>query len=141
MQENVELAEISYKTSLSKVDWNAMKATLAEDNFDNGRTPEQLRASFENSYATVIAYDGLHIVGTARVLSDGVCNAYVVDVWTLSRYRNRGVARKMMELLETTVTGQHVYLFTDDAINFYKKVGFREQPTGMGKVIGTWLHN
>lgn len=141
MQENVELAEISYKTSLSKVDWNAMKATLAEDNFDNGRTPEQLRASFENSYATIIAYDGLHIVGTARVLSDGVCNAYVVDVWTLSRYRNRGVARKMMELLETTVTGQHVYLFTDDAINFYKKVGFREQPTGMGKVIGTWLHN
>jgi ribosomal protein S18 acetylase RimI-like enzyme len=116
-----------------------MKATLAEDNFDNGRTPEQLRSSFENSYATVIAHDGLQIVGTARVLSDGVCNAYVVDVWTLSRYRNRGVARKMMEMLEATLTGQHVYLFTDDAINFYKKVGFREQPTGMGKVIGTWL--
>ena len=116
-----------------------MKAALAADDFDNGRTPEQLRESFANSHTSVVAYDGERIVGTARVLSDGVCNAYVVDVWTLSAYRGRGVARRMMGRLEEGLRGQHVYLFSDDAVEFYKKLGYREQPTGLSKVIGEWL--
>lgn len=103
-------------------------------------TPEELRESFERSYAAVVAYDeGGRIVGTARVLSDGVCNAYVVDVWTLSEYRRRGVARTMLGMLEARLEGQHVYLFTDDAADFYKKLGYAEQPTGLSKVVGRWL--
>lgn len=116
-----------------------MKASLAADDFDNGRTPEQLRESFANSQRAVVAYDGGRIVGTARVLSDGVCNAYVVDVWTLSAYRGRGVARRMMGRLEEGLRGQHVYLFSDDAVELYKKLGYREQPTGLSKVVGEWL--
>ena len=88
---NVSL-KIVYKTSLAQLDWAKMKETLAADNFDNGRTPEQLRISFENSYAAVVAYDADRIVGTARALSDGVCNSYIVDVWTLSDYRNQELA-------------------------------------------------
>lgn len=133
--------EITYETNLGGVDWAEMKATLAGDDFDNGRTPEQLRASFEQSHAAVIAYVGGRIVGTARALSDGVCNAYVVDVWTLSPYRRRGVARRMIEMLEARLEGQHVYLFTDDAADFYRKLGFKEQPTGMSKVVGVWLRS
>lgn len=133
--------EIRYETSLEGVDWGQMKATLGADDFDNGRTPAQLRESFENSHAAVVAYDGDRIVGTARVLSDGVCNAYVVDVWTLSAYRGQGVARRMMGRLEEGLRGQHVYLFSDDAVEFYKKLGYREQPTGLSKVIGEWLRN
>jgi predicted GNAT family acetyltransferase len=131
--------EIRYETSLEGVDWGQMKASLAADHFDNGRTAEQLRESFANSHTAVVAYDGDRIVGTARVLSDGVCNAYVVDVWTLSAYRGRGVARRMMWRLEGGLRGQHVYLFSDDAVEFYKKLGYREQPTGLSKVIGEWL--
>ncbi len=117
-----------------------MKETLAADDFDNGRTPEELRESFERSYACVVAYDEAgRIVGTARVISDGVCNAYVVDVWTLSEYRRRGVARTMMKMLEARLEGQHVYLFTDDAADFYKKLGYAEQPVGLSKVVGRWL--
>ncbi|HYH86013.1 MAG TPA: GNAT family N-acetyltransferase [Pyrinomonadaceae bacterium] len=133
--------EITYETNLRDVDWAEMKATLAGDDFDNGRTPGQLRASFEQSYASVVAYDGARIVGTARVLSDGVCNAYVVDVWTHTPYRRRGIARRMIETLEARLGGQHVYLFTDDAADFYRKLGFAEQPTGMSKVVGVWLRN
>ena len=133
--------EVIYREDLRRVDWGQMKATLAEDKFDNGRTPEQLRISFANSSAAVIAYVGDRIIGTARVLSDGVCNAYVVDVWTLSQYRHRGVARRMMSILEEKLAGQHVYLVTDDAVEFYKKLGFKEQPTGLSKVVGEWLRD
>ena len=83
---------ISYQRDLTHVDWQAMKEILVEDSFDNGRTPRQLRRSFENSHGAVIAYDAARIIGTARVLSDSVCNAYVVDAWTLSTYRHQGIA-------------------------------------------------
>jgi GNAT superfamily N-acetyltransferase len=134
-------SKITYDTDITNVDWPQMKSTLAADHFDNGRTPEQLEASFKNSFVSVIAYDGDRIIGTVRVLSDGVCNAYVVDVWTLSEYRNRGIARAMMETAEKKLEGQHVYLFTDDAVEFYRKLGYKEWEVGMGKVVGKWLQN
>jgi ribosomal protein S18 acetylase RimI-like enzyme len=131
--------EVRYATSLIGVDWAEMTATLAADDFDNGRTPEQLRASFENSCRSVIAYAADRIIGTARVLSDGICNAYVVDVWTLTLYRRRGIARQMLEILLEPLRGQHVALFTDEAPEFYRKVGFRERGITFEKVIGRWL--
>src|SRR5262245_50804406 len=111
-----------------------MKSRCAEDHFDNGRTPEQLRRSFENSFAACVAHADNQIIGTARILSDGVCNAYLVDVWTYSPYRRRGVARAMIQSLLAKLPGQHVYTFTDDVPGFYKKLGFTERPTGLQKV-------
>ena len=135
------MSEILYQTDLRDVDWARMKSRLTGDSFDNGRTPEQLRASFEQSHVAVVAYDGAEIVGTARALSDGVCNAYVIDVWTFTPYRKRGIARAMMGVLESRLRGQHVYLFTHDAADFYRQLGFRPQGTGMSKVVGAWLRN
>ncbi len=132
---------VTYKSDLSNVDWNEMKATLKQDAFDNGRTPQQLEASFQNTYATCIAYIDNRIVSTARVLSDGICNAYIVDVWTFTPYRRQGIASKMIELLLEKLLGQHVCLFTDDALEFYKKLGFTERETCMEIVVGRWLVN
>jgi ribosomal protein S18 acetylase RimI-like enzyme len=132
---------VIYKRDLEGVDWTEMKAAVKADDFDNGRSPEQLRVSFANSYATCVAYADGRIIGTARVLSDGVCNAYVLDVWTDSAYRRQGIASKMMEDLMADLPGQHVYLFTDDAVEFYEKLGFEEQGVGLGRVVGTWLVN
>ncbi len=128
---------ITYKRDLDGVDWNEMKHTLQADDFDNGRTPAQLKRSFEQSYATCIAYAADRIIGTVRVLGDGVCNAYVVDVWTLTAYRNRGIARTMMQLLLDELQGQHVYLFTDSAVDFYKNWAFRNNPLAWEWLLGT----
>ena len=130
---------IRYKMNLSKIDWEELKITLTDDNFDNGHTPAQLRKSFENSFATCVAVDGNRVIGKARVLSDGVCNAYIVDVWTYTPYRHQGIASQMMNLLMEKLEGQHVYLFTDDAVEFYQKLGFKEQAIGLGRVVGEWL--
>ena len=132
---------VVYKLNLDDVDWHAMKAILAADNFDNGRSAEQLKESFANSHSTCIAYADDRIIGTARALSDGVCNAYLVDVWTLTEFRHQGIARTMVETLLKKLPGQHIYLFTDDAVDFYKKIGFVERPTGLEKVVGQWLVN
>ena len=63
--------------SLEGIDWAQAKADLAADDFDNGRSPGALQASFERSQHVAIARDGDRVVGMARLLSDGVCNAYL----------------------------------------------------------------
>lgn len=132
---------IVYKQNMAGVDWQQMKSILVEDDFDNGRSPEQLRESFGNSFAICIAYDGEKIIGTARALSDGVCNAYIIDVWTYTPYRHQGIARQMMNNLMAKMEGQHVYLFTDEAVPFYEALGFLKQGIGISTVVGEWLVN
>lgn len=130
---------ISYTTNLAGIDWQALKSELAADQFDNGRTPAQLEESFRNSHACIFALSDARIIGTARVLSDGVCNAYLLDVWTQSFFRRQGIATHMVTTLLAPLRGQHVYLQTDDRTDFYRRLGFGEQPVGMSKVIGNWL--
>lgn len=133
---------VRYTLDCEGVDWGAMKRALVADNFDNGRTPAQLEASFRNSAVAVIAHLGDCIIGTARALSDGVCNAYVVDVWTDSAFRRQGIARAMFDLMLARLPGQHVFLWTDDAEEFYLRLGFQvRECVGMEKVVGEWLVN
>lgn len=133
---------ITYRYHTENIDWEALRLILIEDQFHNGRTAEQYRLSFVNSTAAVLAFDGERIVGTARMLSDGVCNAYIIDVWTLHTYRKQGIARHMLEYLEEQAKGQHIALWTDDAQIFYEHTGYdHSSSTLYEKVVGTWLDN
>jgi ribosomal protein S18 acetylase RimI-like enzyme len=127
--------------SFEGIDWGQVKADLAADDFDNGRTPDALRLSFERSQHVAIARDGDRVVGTARLLSDGVCNAYLIDVWTASSHRRQGIASAMVRRLSEQVPGQHIGLQTDDAQHFYEALGFRPQPEFWSFVVGGWLDN
>jgi len=127
--------------SLDGIDWEQAKADLIADDFDNGRSPGALRRSFEQSQHVAFARDGDRVVGMARLLSDSVCNAYLVDVWTMSTHRRRGIGSSMVRRLLESVPGQHVGLQTDDAQPFYASLGFREQPEFWSYVVGTWLEN
>ena len=132
----VEIREV-----IDGIDWEQAKADLAADDFDNGRSPAALRRSFESSQHSAIAWDDDRVVGMARLLSDGVCNAYLLDVWTNSAYRRQGIASRMVRLLAAHVPGQHIGLQTDDAEEFYASLGFRPQPSFMSLVVGKWLDN
>jgi ribosomal protein S18 acetylase RimI-like enzyme len=128
-------------SSLAGIDWEQAKADLASDRFDNGRSADALRRSFEQSQHVVFARDGDRVVGMARLLSDGVCNAYLVDVWTASTHRRQGIASKMIRTLLDEVPGQHVGLQTDDAQELYRSLGFELQPEFWSLVVGSWLDN
>ena len=127
--------------SLDGIDWDRAKADLVADDFDNGRSAQALRASFAQSQHVAVARDGDRVVGMARLLSDGVCNAYLLDVWTLSAYRRQGIGSRMVHLLMSRVPGQHIGLQTDDAESFYTALGYQHQPVFMSAVIGGWLDN
>jgi ribosomal protein S18 acetylase RimI-like enzyme len=128
-------------STLEGVNWIAAKAALVADQFDNGRSAEALQRSFERSQHVAIAWDDDRVVGMARLLSDGVCNAYLVDVWTHSSYRRRGIGAQMIRLLLAEVPGQHVGLQTAEAAAFYRSLGFGPQPEFYSRVVGTFLDN
>ena len=132
---------IRLSTDIGEVDWDRAKADLAADEFDNGRSAPALRRSFENSQHVSFAFDGDRVVAMARLLSDGVCNAYLLDVWTATSHRHQGIASTMVRDLLEQVPGQHVALQTDDAQALYAGLGFRPQPELMSIVVGTWLDN
>jgi ribosomal protein S18 acetylase RimI-like enzyme len=127
--------------SIEGIDWVQAKADLAADSFDNGRSPEALSRSFHQSQHVAFARDGDRVVGMARLLSDGVCNAYLLDVWTASSYRRQGIASAMIRLLGEQVPGQHIGLQTGDAQRLYQSLGFKSQPEFWSLVAGTWLGN
>ena len=45
----------------------------------------------------------------------------------------------MMHQIIDACPGQRIYLFTDTAVDFHKKLGIREQLTGMHIISGMWL--
>jgi ribosomal protein S18 acetylase RimI-like enzyme len=132
---------VTFGCSFDDIDWAQAKADLEDDHFDNGRSADALRRSFEQSQHVAFARDGDRVVGMARMLSDGVCNAYVVDVWTHSSYRRQGIASTLMRMLADAVPGQHIGLQTDHAQAFYESLGYRPQPEFWSLVSGRWLDN
>ena len=70
-----------------------------------------------------------------------MCNAYLLDVWTHSAFRRRGVATAMVRQLVERLPGQRVGLQTDDAELFHASLGFQKQPQFMSVVVGGWLDN
>ena len=132
---------IRFDGTTDGIDWEQAKADLAADRFDNGRSAAALRRSFEAAQHVAFARDGDRVVGMARMLSDGVCNAYVVDVWTHSAYRRRGIGSTLMRMLAEQVPGQHIGLQTDDAQEFYRSLGYAPQPEFWSLVVGRWLDN
>ena len=131
--------EVRYAATIAGIDWMRVKRDLGRDDFDNLRTPDELETSFANSQAVAIAWRGEHVVGTARMLADGVCNAYLIDVWTMSGYRRRGIGSTMVRMLLDTVPGHHVGLFTEAHEAFYRDLGFGLERGGMARVVGRWL--
>ncbi len=124
------------------VDWAAHKADLAADRFDNGRSPDQLRASYTAPGVRLcLAWLDDRLIGTARALSDGVGNAWLVDVWTATPYRRSGVGTAMIRDLLDRLPGQHVALFTEDHRAFYESLGFALERDGLSTVVGSWLES
>jgi ribosomal protein S18 acetylase RimI-like enzyme len=126
---------------VERVDWQQAKADLAADHFDNGRSAAALRKSFTQSQHVAFAWLDDRVVGMARLLSDGVCNAYLLDVWTHSQVRRRGIAAALVRHLIAAVPGQHIGLQTEDADAFYRSLGFTSQPQFMSLDAGQWLDN
>lgn len=59
----------------------------------------------KNSHTIATAYDGGKLVGMMRALSDGVSDAYLLDLVVDSTYRKAGIGKKILDTLTGHMAG------------------------------------
>lgn len=122
---------ITFKTDKEDINWQEVSDVLKRSGLSDHTALEQ-EIIFKNSYAVVFVYDDSKIVGVARALSDGVCQAAIYNVALDEEYQGHGIGRKMIETLLNQVKGQNVILYTHPrTVALYEKFGFRRCKTAM----------
>lgn len=92
------------------------------------RTRADVERQVAGAWRVVGAYDdetGAQ-VGFGRALSDGVCDAYLADVFVLAGHRGHGLGKALVAAMIDDGPGQHLRwtLFTGDAHDLYAQFGF-----------------
>lgn len=94
----------------------------------------ELLKAMNNSYQVIYVYDDEKIIGTGRVVSDGVINAYICGVCVDEDYRHQRIGHKIMSLLikKCEENNLHVQLLCEAYLeDYYKKMGFDTFAIGM----------
>lgn len=90
--------------------------------------------AMKNSYYTVYVYDDNILIGTGRVISDGIMNGYLCGLGVLEEYRSQGIGNSIMDLLikKCEDNNLHIQLFCEDKlVKYYESIGFKRFGSGM----------
>ncbi len=120
--------EIEISTDKSRLDIDMIYSFLTESYWALGRTREQVIRSIENTVCFGVYIDGRQI-GFARVLTDEVVFAYLMDLFIVEDHRGKGYARILLNQIlqyEPFLNVKKWFLGTRDAQGLYKKHGFTE---------------
>jgi GNAT superfamily N-acetyltransferase len=100
-------------------------------------------AALAPTWYAVSAYEGERLVGTGRIIGDGVLHALLVDVIVDPDYRHRGIGSAIVERLVAECRRHRivdVQLFCAFGVSpFYERLGFAARPEdapGMELVAG-----
>ncbi|MEC8676633.1 MAG: GNAT family N-acetyltransferase [Pseudomonadota bacterium] len=88
--------------------------------------PARLRCMFDHADLTVGAYDGSHLIGYARALSDRAWACYLADLAVTETYQGQGVGRAMVDRIRAEI-GDRVSLIllsAPAAMTYYPHIGF-----------------
>jgi len=115
-------------SGFSAIDFDAVTALLQTTYWCKDTSKEDVILSAENSALVIGAFnlDGAQ-VGYARVVSDKVRLAYVMDVIVAEEYRHQGIASDMLRVILDQSELQrvsHWLLATKDAHPLYQTFGF-----------------
>ncbi|MEM9001074.1 MAG: GNAT family N-acetyltransferase [Bacteroidota bacterium] len=128
----------SISTDTSKMDVTLIHDYLCNDSYwAKGRSMSLVKRSMENSICFGLFFQDGTQVGFARVVTDKVVFAWVMDVFVVKSHQGKGLGRALLDYISChpdikTVNG--IGLRTNDARQFYRKFGFNtiENPK-------TWL--
>lgn len=87
-------------------------ALYAEAGWLDGETPAQLECALENSHKICCAFDDKKLVGFFRAISDGVGDAYLLDLFVSVKYRKLGIGRKLAQTLVASLRAEGISWIT-----------------------------
>jgi ribosomal protein S18 acetylase RimI-like enzyme len=95
---------------------------------------EVLYKAMERSWRVICAYHQGKLVGTGRVVSDGIINAYVCGLIVLPQYRSKGIGQEMLARLvkECEEAKLHIQLLAEkEKASYYVSHEFEQFAVGM----------
>jgi N-acetylglutamate synthase-like GNAT family acetyltransferase len=95
---------------------------------------EKLYEAMKNSWYILSVYHQAQLIGTGRVISDGIIVGYITGLIVHPDYRNKGIGRIIMQKLMERCKQAHleIQLFAaDDRIPFYQQLGFQSFASGL----------
>lgn len=92
------------------------------------KSPDMLRAAYENSLCVLAAYDGEAVVGILRMVGDGASIVYIQDVIVRPERQRSGIGSLLLQTaLRRYKNVYQIVLLTDcteNTLTFYRKNGF-----------------
>jgi len=117
----------SISTEKSKLNLEAIHDYLSNKSYwAKGRSLESVKKSIENSFCFGLYGSKDTILGFARVISDKVVFAYLMDFFVFEQYRGKGLGKNLLKhILEHPDFQVRLwFLGTADAHGLYEKFGF-----------------
>ncbi len=94
-----------------------------------GGSAESVERALKNSHCAFGAFDGRKMVGFFRALSDGVSDAYLLDLFVDPEYRGRGIASELAARIVARLKSDGIEwitaISTPEAKNIYLRIGKR----------------
>ena len=100
---------IRYSSNLSDTTFEEINDLLS-DAFNEKRDLNQTITDFKLSQNFELAFDGNKLVGIARLVTDGVKEAMLLNVATLSSYQGHGIALEIIKRLASQVPDYEIFL-------------------------------
>ncbi len=122
------LPEIKISTDKSLLDLSVICQFLKTSYWANKRTEEEIKTSIAHSICFGLYLDGAQI-GFARLLTDRIVFAYLMDVFILEEHRGNGYSKLLLNKILNEPDFQKVgrwVLITKDAHWLYTKLGFEK---------------
>lgn len=118
-----------FKISSDKkdVDVDTLHDMLSRSYWAKDRTRREVEQSVENSLCFSLL-KGDELIGFARVLTDKMAYAIILDMIVLDEFRGRGLGQWLVQCMcdHPEVAPLRQLLWTGDADDFYRKCGFEE---------------
>ena len=122
---------ISISDDKSKLDINLIHNFLTNSYWAKGRTIDEVKTSIENSDCYGLYIDDYQ-VGFARIITDFVVFAYLLDVFIIPEFQGRGFSKLLLTKIFEDKKFKNVkkwMLSTADAHSLYEKLGFKKIST------------
>jgi GNAT superfamily N-acetyltransferase len=117
---------LTFSTQKSDLNIDFIYGFLSQSYWANKRTKEDVKQSIEHSYCFGVFLDEQQ-VGFARVISDTVAFAYLLDVFIDPQHQAKGYGQFLMQSVldfEPLKNVNKWFLITKDAQKLYEKFGF-----------------
>lgn len=119
---------IEISTDKSKLQVEVIHQFLTETYWAKGRTLQEVKTSIEHCLCFGVYLENEQI-GFARIATDYVVFAYLMDVFILPDYRGNGYSKQLMKTINESPelkSCKIMMLKTSDAHNLYNQFGYTE---------------